>query len=107
MWRQDILWDEGTTPGPRGPRVMKVPPGLASLILVDGRGLMLGEFGHLVWLDLNPQGYKELERVRLFTGREAWTMPSLSRGLLYVCQNSRGDDDTPPRLICYDLRGEK
>ncbi len=104
MWREDVLWDE-IEPGPRGPRKSKLPPGLASLILVDNRCLMLGEFGHLVWLDLNPRGYKELERVRLFDDREAWTMPSLSRGLLYVLQNTKGENGQSRRLICYDLRG--
>lgn len=108
MWREDVLWEE-IEPGlggrrSSGPRKVKLPPGLASLILVDGRCLMLGEFGHLVWLDLNPQGYRELDRVRLFVDREAWTMPSLSRGLLYVNQNSKGEDGAERRLICYDLR---
>ena len=61
-------------------------------ILVDGRCLMMSEYGHLVWLDLNPKAYKELERTRLFLARENWSMPALSRGLLYVCQNTRGFD---------------
>ena len=56
---------------------------------------MLSEHGHLVWLDLNPKEYRELDRARLFlTHSETWSMPALSRGLLYVCQNSRGVDDT-------------
>lgn len=37
--------------------------------------------------------------------RESWTLPVLSRGLLYVVQNARGVfDGTDPRLLCYDLR---
>ena len=72
----------------------------------ERRCLMMSEYGHLVWLDLNPKEYRELERTRLFLARENWSMPALSRGLLYVCQNSRGFDNTEPRLICYDLRGE-
>jgi len=80
---------------------------MGSMILADGRCLLLGQYGHLVWLDLNPGGYRELDRTHLFLARQTWSMPSLSRGLLYICQNDRADDGTPPRLICYDLRAEQ
>ena len=73
--------------------------------MVDGRCLCLGEFGHLLWLDLNPQGYRELSRTWLFAASDTWTPPVLSRGLLYICQNTRDQfHDLPPRLLCYDLR---
>ncbi len=106
MWRAEPEWEE-TIKTDQGPDKVKLSPGLASMILVDGRCLMMSEYGHLVWLDLNPKAYKEVERTRLFLARENWSMPALSRGLLYVCQNTRGFDDSQPRLICYDLRGEK
>jgi hypothetical protein len=73
---------------------------------VDGHYLCLGEFGHLLWMDLSPQGYKELSRAWLFAASETWTPPALSHGLLYICQNSRDMlHNTGPRLLCYDLRG--
>ena len=73
---------------------------------VDGRFLCLGEFGHLLWVDLSPKGYREMSRAQLFLASESWTPPVLSRGLLYVCQNTPGMlNSGPPRLICYDLRG--
>ena len=106
MWRAEPEWEE-TIKTDQGPDKVKLSPGLASMILVDGRCLMMSEYGHLVWLDLNPKAYKEVERTRLFLARENWSMPALSRGLLYVCQNTRGFDDSQPRLICYDLRGGK
>ena len=38
--------------------------------------------------------------------RESWALPVLSRGLLYVVQNTRDVfNGTNPRLLCYDLRG--
>jgi hypothetical protein len=78
------------------------------MLRVDGRFLTLGEHGHLLWLDLSPKGYKELARVWLFRAPESWTPPVLSHGLLYVVQNHRDAlADTPPRLLCYDLRGEE
>src|SRR5215207_446699 len=72
------------------------------------RFLCLGEFGHLLWVDLSPEGYKGLDRAQLFLAGESWTPPALSRGLLYVCQNTPGSEVVPPspqRLLCYDLRG--
>jgi hypothetical protein len=56
-------------------------------------------------MELTPKGYKELSRAWLFAARETWSLPVLSRGLLYVVQHSRDVlKNTPPRLLCYDLR---
>jgi hypothetical protein len=72
---------------------------------VDGAFLCIGEFGHPLWLDLTPEGYREISRTWLFPARETWTLPVLSRGLLYVVQNTTGLlRQTSPRLLCYDLR---
>ncbi|MEW5977793.1 MAG: PQQ-binding-like beta-propeller repeat protein [Acidobacteriota bacterium] len=77
-----------------------------SLLWADGAFLCLGELGHLVWMDLSPRGYRELARTWLFAARESWSAPVLSRGLLYITQNSRDlIRRDPPRLLCYDLRG--
>ena len=77
-----------------------------SLLQADGRVLALGEDGALAELGLGPEGVVTKQRIRLFTAREAWTLPALSKGLLYVCQNSRDVlTGKGPRLICYDLRG--
>ena len=76
-----------------------------SLLAVDGQFLCLGEFGHLLWMDLTPKGYKQVSRAWLFAARESWGLPVLSRGLLYVAQNTRDLlRGTGPRLLCYDLR---
>ena len=76
-----------------------------SLMAVDGAFLCLGEMGHLLWMNLTPKGYQEISRAWLFPARESWTLPALSRGLLYVAQNTRDlVRGTGPRLLCYDLR---
>jgi outer membrane protein assembly factor BamB len=79
--------------------------GRASLLAVDGAFLCLGEFGDLAWLDLTPKGAAIQQQTKLFNAPDTWTLPALSRGLLYVCQNQRGARGETPRLICYDLRG--
>jgi outer membrane protein assembly factor BamB len=104
LWRTQPLWKE-TVPSARGPREMTVGTFRASLLQVDGGVLCLGEFGHLLWLDLSPQGCAIRARTWLFAATETWTPPVLSRGLLYICQNTRDTrNDDPPRLLCYDLR---
>jgi outer membrane protein assembly factor BamB len=100
VWREMPEWNDksGTTEA-----VVSTYRG--SLLAVDGNYLCIGELGHLLWLDLTPSGYRQISRAWLFAARESWTLPVLSHGLLYVCQNSRevgrGKDT---RLLCYDLR---
>ena len=71
-----------------------------ALLAVDGQYLYVGEFGHLFWLGLTPQGYAETSRAWLFAARESWTLPVLSRGLLYVRQNTRDvfDQSSPSNV---------
>ncbi len=105
VWRVTPEWNETITL--RGERRQQ-PVGTyrGSLLSVDGHYLCLGELGHLLWMDLTPKGYKEVSRCWLFAARESWALPVLSRGLLYVVQNTRDFlNGTPPRLLCYDLRG--
>jgi len=80
--------------------------GRASLLAVDGSILCLGEFGDLAWLDLTRAGASVKSRAKLFNAPETWTLPAISRGLLYVSQNEAGAHGTKPRIVCYDLRGE-
>lgn len=73
--------------------------GRAGLLRVDGAFLCIGAQGTLLWLELTPAGAKILAEAQLFQAPETWGVPTVSRGLLYVNQNSMGS-----RLICYDLR---
>jgi outer membrane protein assembly factor BamB len=104
MWRHEPEWTDKVKTM-TGMSELRLGPGLASLMQVDGRCLMPSEYGHLAWLDLNPKGYKELDRTMLFAAPESWGMPALSKGLLYLNQNNQGIDGSPARLLCIDLRG--
>ena len=98
-WRESVRF-QGQT------RTIHASPLRGNLLKVDGRFLALGEHGHLLWLSLSPSGPKVLDRTRLFLARETWSPPVVSRGLLFVSQNSRSiDPPSGPRLLCYDLRG--
>ncbi len=104
VWRETPEWTE-TLDTPTGPRQQTIGTYRGSLLAVDGQFLCLGEMGHLLWMDLSPKGYREVSRARLFLARESWGLPVLSRGLLYVVQNTRGMvGASRPRLLCYDLR---
>jgi outer membrane protein assembly factor BamB len=101
VWRFAPEWTETLASG----RSQIAGTYRGSLLAVDGHFLCLGELGHLLWIELTPQGYKEISRAWLFPAPESWTLPVLSRGLLYVVQNTKGlFDETVPRLLCYDLR---
>ncbi len=104
VWREVPTWTESITQVGRI-REARVGTARGSLLAADGQFLCLGELGHLLWMDLKPEGYTEVARTWLFAARESWTLPVLSRGLLYATQNTRdiitGDG---PRLLCYDLR---
>ncbi len=106
MWRKVPEWEDVVTIRGEQRRV-QMSTCRGTLLWVDGSFLCLGEFGHLLWLDLTPQGYMELSRTWLFEGRETWSPPVISKGLLYISQHTRGMiNREQPRLLCYDLRGE-
>ena len=104
VWSEALEWRETVEIGGEK-RTIFGSPLRGNLLLVEDKFLALGEHGHLLWLDLSPQGPCILDRARLFLARETWSPPVLSRGLLYVNQNSRSAAPrTGPRLLCYDLR---
>jgi hypothetical protein len=104
VWRESPEWTETFETGGESRRqVLGTYRG--SLMAVDGQFLCLGELGHLLWMDLTPKRYKEVSRAWLFAAGESWGLPVLSRGLLYVVQNTRDLlRGTGPQLLCYDLR---
>ena len=104
VWRETPTWTEGFVLNGQSRRAT-MGTGRGSLLAVDGQFLCLGELGHLLWMDLTPKGYQEVSRGWLVAARESWTLPVLSRGLLYVVQNTRDMlQGAGPRLLCYDLR---
>jgi len=106
VWSEVLEWEEEATIGGRL-RTIPASPGRGFLMQVDGRFLALGEHGHLLWLQLSPEGPRILSRARLFLARQTWSPPVISRGLLYVSQNTNAfDSGAKPRLLCYDLRAD-
>jgi outer membrane protein assembly factor BamB len=104
VWREVLEWNETFDMNGQS-RSAPMSPYRGSILQVDGGFLCSGERGHLLWLDLSPKGVKILGRTWLFFADQTWALPVLSRGLLYVSQNSRDPlKGTSPRLLCYDVR---
>lgn len=107
VWRESAEWDEVLElNGNQQKLTLSTLRG--TLLHVDGRFLCQGELGHLLWLDLSPAGYKEVSRCRPFLARYTWALPVVSRGLVYINQNSRDvTTNKGSRLICYDFRADE
>ncbi len=69
--------------------------GCGSLMIVDGRLLVLSDQGDLVLVEASPGGYKELARSPFLEGR-CWTVPIVFSGSVYG-RNAAG------KLVCAGL----
>ncbi len=69
--------------------------GKASLIVADGKLVIMSEKGELVVAEATPAGYKELARASAVRPR-SWVTPVLANGKIYA-KNNRGD------LVCFDV----
>jgi outer membrane protein assembly factor BamB len=67
-----------------------------SLILADGRLVVLSEGGLLALAEATPEAYKESGRAQVLQGR-TWTMPTLAGGRLYL-RNEK-------EMVALELKG--
>jgi outer membrane protein assembly factor BamB len=71
--------------------------GKGTLLVADGHLFILGEDGTLTVAEATPAGYHPKASYRVFVNK-CWTVPALSRGRLYVRDESE--------IVCLDLRKE-
>lgn len=111
MWRtRDVNEDE--EPDAKAGLGMTEPKfyGRGSALLADGRLIVMAERGTLALVELNPEKFREISRVKYpELGYPCWTAPVLSRGRLYVTGSKqfRGIGGFPEyayHLICLDLK---
>ena len=69
--------------------------GTGSLMLADGKLIILGERGKLVIAEASPEGFRELASAQILTGK-CWTVPVLANGKIYA-RNANG------QLVCIDV----
>lgn len=70
--------------------------GTGTLMVADGRLVILSERGKLVIAKASPERFEELASAQILTGK-CWTVPVLANGLIYA-RNAVGD------LVCVDVR---
>jgi outer membrane protein assembly factor BamB len=67
-----------------------------SLLVADGRLIILGESGNLALAEATPEEYREISSFP-FSTKKCWTVPVVANGRLYVRDEEK--------IVCYDLRG--
>jgi outer membrane protein assembly factor BamB len=73
--------------------------GTGSLMLADGKLIILGEKGRLVIAEASPQGFKELSSAQVLPKTKCWTVPVLANGRIYA-RSAAG------QLVCVDVSGK-
>lgn len=95
---QTVDVNANDVPDPKDGRGATPPKfyGRGSAVLADGKFIVLGEQGTLALVEINPEKFVEISRVK-FTQMKypSWTAPVLSRKRLYL-----RDED---HLMCIDL----
>lgn len=66
-----------------------LPVGQASVIVADGTLILFNDLGELILAKATSEGYEEYDRVRVLGGELCWTQPTLSRGRLYLRNQTR------------------
>jgi len=64
-------------------------PAFGSLIMADGKLIVLSDKGELMLAEASPSGFTPLARWKVLSG-VCWTPPALANGLLYV-RNAKGE----------------
>jgi len=72
--------------------------GKGSLILADGKLIVLSERGELLVANPSPEGFKPITRAQVIGGK-CWAAPTLANGKMYV-RTGPGD------LVCVDVSGK-
>ena len=72
--------------------------GKGSLILADGKLIVLSEKGELIVADASPEAFKPVARAQIIGGK-CWASPVLANGKIYA-RNSVGD------VVCVDVSGK-
>jgi outer membrane protein assembly factor BamB len=72
--------------------------GEGSLIIADGKLIVLSEKGELSIAPASPDGFKPIAHAQALGGK-CWTSPVLSGGRIF-CRNAQGD------LVCLNVRGK-
>ena len=71
--------------------------GKGSLMLADGKLIILSDKGKLAIAEASPTGFKELASAQILPKKKCWTIPVLANGRIYARNNPGG------HLVCLDV----
>jgi outer membrane protein assembly factor BamB len=74
--------------------------GKGSLMLADGKLIILSDKGTLAIAEASPTEYKELASAQVLPKKKCWTVPVLANGRIYARNNPDG------QLVCVDVSGK-
>ena len=72
--------------------------GTGTVMIADGKLIVLSEKGKLVIAEASPEKFNELASAQILSGK-CWTMPVLANGRIYA-RNANG------QLVCVDVSGK-
>jgi outer membrane protein assembly factor BamB len=108
LWKGHLYGFDGDREGPAFLRCLDFETGSVkwsheglgkgTLMIADGKLIMMSDSGELVIAEATPDGYKELSRVKVLEGL-CWTVPVLSHGRIY-CRSLKGE------LVALDVHGQ-
>ncbi|MDG1139833.1 MAG: PQQ-binding-like beta-propeller repeat protein [Opitutales bacterium] len=102
-WREPITWSQVLNKRELSLQLFR--GSLLKVGVTDNKFVGLSELGSLISVELTPKGWHIISTAQLFFSPSTWTLPALSKGLLYVMQNEKDRvSGTDARLLCYDLR---
>ena len=100
FWKEAITWSDTI-------QNREVTLGLfrGSILKLEDDFLCLSELGSLLSIEMNQNEWIIKNKIQLFFAPGTWTLPALSKGLLYVMQNETDRlTGKKARLLCLDLR---
>ena len=108
LWKDHLYGFDGQAGGRGTLRCLELATGdvkwshrslvTGSLMIADGKLIVLGGKGTLISGEASPSGFKPTAKAKPVSGR-CWTVPVLANGRLY-CRNNEGD------LLCLDVSGK-
>ncbi len=100
FWKEAITWSETI-------QNREITLGLfrGSILKLENDFLCLSELGSLLNIEMTADKWIIKNKAQLFFAPGTWTLPALSKGLLYVMQNETDRlTGKQARLLCLDLR---
>ncbi len=89
----EVLWSTGTSAPRRNGAATRTDSatriGHATVIVADGKLILLNDTGELILARASKLRYEEFARASVLGGEICWTQPALSRGRLFVRNHNR------------------